>query len=181
MRKHNGMRPQDIIVLVKLLTLDSGAWQGKHLAAALCISPAEISDALRRCQYARLLQADGRTVQRQTVMRFLEHGLPYVFPVHLTGFVQGTPTAWSALPGLMPQHGTTLPTCVWEDPAGTTWGLSVSPLYPTLPAAAHQDAAWHQILALLDVLRLGMGPLRSSAHRLLSRRLLDKVSNHCAE
>lgn len=171
MRKHNGMRPQDIVVLLRILTLPSTSWQGKELAAALLISPAEISDALRRCQYARLLQPDGRTVQRQAVLRFLRYGLPYVFPAHPAGFVLGLPTAWSQLPQLPPPPGSPPPTYVWPDAAGTIWGLAVSPLYATLPESARPDAAWHQLLASVDVLRLGTGPQRQAAYLFLCEEL----------
>lgn len=171
MRKHNGMRPQDIVVLLRILTLHSTTWKGKDLAAALSISPAEISDALRRCQYARLLHADGRTVQHQGVLRFLEFGLPYVFPVHPSGFVRGVSTTWSVLPELLPQSGLAQPHYVWPDPAGTAWGLAVTPLYPTLPATVRLDDSWHQLLAAVDVLRLGTGTQHKLAYEFLSERL----------
>jgi len=171
MRKHNGMRPQDVVVLLRILTLSTTSWQGKDLAAALLISPAEISDALRRCQYARLLQADGRTVQRQALLWFLQHGLPYVFPAHPSGLVQGIATAWSALPELPELRAPAEPAYVWADAAGPAWGLAVSPLYPTTPAAVRLDAAWHELLALVDVLRLGTSAQRKAAHELLSQRL----------
>ncbi|UOQ54801.1 hypothetical protein [Hymenobacter cellulosivorans] len=173
MRKHNGMRPQDVVVLLRILTFSTTTWQGKDLATALLISPAEISDALRRCQYARLLQADGRTVQQQALLWFLLHGLPYAFPAHPHDFVQGLPTAWSALPELSRLRSPAEPAYVWPDPEGTAWGLSVSPLYPTTPAAARLDAAWHELLALVDVLRLGTVPQREAAYELLSQRLLS--------
>ena len=175
MRKHNGMRPQDVVVLLRILTLTSTPWQGKDLAAALLISPAEISDALRRCQYARLLQPDGRTVQQEALLWFLQHGLPYVFPAHAHDFVQGVPTAWSALPELEKLRSPAEPAYVWADPEGTAWGLAVSPLYPTTPAAARLDAAWHELLALVDVLRLGTVPQRKVAYDLLHQRLLTQA------
>ena len=176
MRKHNGMRPQDVVVLLKITTLSTTPWQGKDLAAALFISPAEISDALRRCQYARLLQPDGRTVQQQALLRFLQHGLPYVFPAHPSGFVQGTPTAWSALPNLPQLRTPSEPAYVWPDPEGQAWGLSVSPLYASTPAAARLNAEWHAVLALVDVLRLGVSPQRKAAYELLSARLVPQVA-----
>lgn len=175
MRKHNGMRPQDVVVLLRILTLSTTPWQGKDLASALLISPAEISDALRRCQYARLLLADGRTVQQQALLRFLLHGLPYVFPAHPHDFGQGVPTAWTALPQLSGLRGPAEPAYVWPDPEGTAWGLSVSPLYPTTPAAARLDERWHELLALVDVLRLGTVVQRQAAHGLLAERLLSRV------
>jgi hypothetical protein len=60
MRNHNGMRPQDVVGLLKLLLLEGIEWQGKDLAKALFLSPAEIFFSLRRCHYARLLDSTGR-------------------------------------------------------------------------------------------------------------------------
>lgn len=175
MRKYSGMRPQDVVVLLRILTFPTSAWQGKDLAAALLISPAEISDALRRCQYARLLEPDGRTVHQEALLWFLKYGLPYVFPAHPTDFVLGTPTAWNAVPELAALRGTTELPYVWADPEGTTWGLAINPLYPTTPAAARLDTSWHQLLALLDVLRLGAVSQRHDVQKLLSKKLRSPI------
>jgi len=48
MRKHNGMRPQDIIVLLKIISKNKTPWQNKDLASELFISQSEISDSLNR-------------------------------------------------------------------------------------------------------------------------------------
>ncbi|OUJ74771.1 hypothetical protein [Hymenobacter crusticola] len=172
MRKHNGMRPQDVVVLLKISTLATTPWQGKDLAAALFISPAEISDALRRCQYARLLHPDGRTVHQRALLTFLFYGLPFVFPAHPGGIVQGTPTAHSAVPAVQGE-GSRLP-YVWPNPDGkdALQGLAVEPLYPSLPQVAAHDAACHELFALVDVLRLGEQPQRQAARLLLRERLL---------
>lgn len=169
MRKHNGMRPQDVVVLLKLTTLGALPWQGKDLAAALLISPAEISDALRRCRYAGLLLPDGRTVDRPALLRLLVHGLPYVFPARPGALVAGVPTAHSAVPGLQPPA--TLPPYVWPAPEGPLTGEAIEPLYPGAPAAALLDAALHELLALVDALRAGDAAQRPSARELLLARL----------
>ncbi|WP_324679273.1 hypothetical protein [Hymenobacter sp. GOD-10R] len=172
MRKHNGMRPQDVVVLLKISTLATTPWQGKDLAAALLISPAEISDALRRCQYARLLQPDGRTLHQRELLKFLFYGLPFVFPAHPGSIVQGTPTAHSAMPAVQAEES--LLPYVWPNPEGKDiiQGLAVEPLYPSLPQVAAHDAACYQLFALVDVLRLGNQPQRQTARLLLRERLL---------
>ena len=48
MRYHNGMRPQDIVVLLKIILLDKKDWQKKDLATELFLSPAEISLSLQQ-------------------------------------------------------------------------------------------------------------------------------------
>lgn len=39
MNKHNGMRPQDVVVLLKIATHRDQNWFGKDLATAFVISP----------------------------------------------------------------------------------------------------------------------------------------------
>ncbi len=46
MKKHNGMRPQDIVVLLKIIALKHDDWYNFDLAQALKISPSEISEVL---------------------------------------------------------------------------------------------------------------------------------------
>ena len=55
MKKHNGMRPQDIVVLLKIIALQTDNWRNIDIANALHISPSEISEALNRCRIARLI------------------------------------------------------------------------------------------------------------------------------
>lgn len=169
MRKHNGMRPQDVVVLLKITTLGALPWQGKDLAAALLISPAEISDALRRCRYAGLLVQDGRTVDRRALLRLLLHGLPFVFPARPGALVVGVPTAHSAVPTL--QASTALPPYVWPSAHGPLTGEALQPLYPGAPAAALHDAALHELLALVDALRTSSGTVPKPARELLVTRL----------
>lgn len=58
MRKHRGMRPQDIVVLLKILSLENNQWRVMDLAVQLSISQSEISEALHRNKIAQLLDAD---------------------------------------------------------------------------------------------------------------------------
>jgi hypothetical protein len=169
MRKHNGMRPQDVAVLLKIVTLDAAPWQGKDLAAALLISPAEISDALRRCRYAGLLLDDGRTVRRAPLLRLLVHGLPFVFPARPGTLVPGVPTAHSAVPALPPAPA--LAPYVWPAADGPLVGAAIEPLYAGAPAAAYHDGQLHELLSLVDVLRAGHAAHRKLAEELLQARL----------
>lgn len=166
MRKHHGMRPQDVVLLLKISLLEKLTWQGKALAAAVGLSPAEVSDALRRCQFARLLHPEHRTVNRPRLLRFLVHGLPCVFPVEPGPHQQG-------LPILLPQGGLATPeTYVWPAADGPAWGATIEPLYPGAVLAARQDPALHELLTLTEVLRLDNPVLRAGAKQQLQERLL---------
>jgi hypothetical protein len=59
------LRPQDLVVLLKLLLGEEGAMNQISLARSLFISQSEISASLKRSAYARLLQNKGKEVARQ--------------------------------------------------------------------------------------------------------------------
>jgi hypothetical protein len=93
MKAHNGMRPQDIVVLLKLISLGNSTWQQKDLANGLLMSNSEIAESLNRSQIAGLLDGMKKKVHRLSVMEFLEHGIKYVFPQLPGTLVTGLPTA----------------------------------------------------------------------------------------
>ena len=81
------MRPQDVVVLLKLIREGSGTWTQISLARELYMSQSEISESIARSSYARLVFDKGRTVQRQAVVDFIQYGLPYIFPQQPGGFI----------------------------------------------------------------------------------------------
>lgn len=170
MRQHNGMRPQDVVVLLKALLLEGAAWQSKDLAQALFLSPTEISFSLKRCQYARLLDNTGRHVARRTFLEFLLYGLPVVFPTQPGAQVRGLPTAHSAAP--LQQQLVSEQQYVWPDAESDTWGSAVMPLYSRVPQAAKADAHLYELLALTDALRVGRPRERKLAGELLTQFML---------
>ncbi len=48
MKKHSGMRPHDIVVLLKIASKGNTPWLMKDLASELAISAGEISESLHR-------------------------------------------------------------------------------------------------------------------------------------
>lgn len=170
MRSHNGMRPQDVVLLLKILLLEDTAWQSKDLASTLSLSPAEISFGLKRCHYARLLDSTGRRVARRTLTEFLLYGLPVVFPTQPGAQARGLPTAHSAPP--LCHQIVAEQVYVWPDAAGEDWGAAITPLYPKVPAAARADARLYEVLALTDALRVGRPRERQLAGDLLRELIL---------
>jgi hypothetical protein len=147
------MRPQDIVILLKIISWQHQSWLNKDLARALFISPSEISDSLNRSAFAGLLDVSKKKVHRLALMEFLEHGLHYVFPAIPGTMVNGFFTAHSH-PHMQQFFSTDLH-YVWNDPLGDVRGLSIEPLYPQQVKAARQDDLLYLALALLDVIRVG--------------------------
>ena len=150
---HKGMRPQDIVVLLKIVALGDTEWLGKDLAKDLMLSKSAICESLARSSYAGLLELDKRTVNRQAVYDFLVNGLKYVFPIHAGTVALGIPTGSVApiLRDYFPKE--TL--YVWPTPKGETRGLLIEPLYPGATKAAELDPFLYDLLALCDVFRVG--------------------------
>lgn len=148
------MRPQDIVVLLKIIAKEEKSWQNKDLARELFISPAEISESLYRSGIAGLIESEKRKkVYRQSVMEFVEHGLHYVFPAHPGTMVNGMFTSHSH-PFMMQQFKSEL-NYVWPFPRGYDRGLSIEPLYKRQVEAAQLDSTLYLMLALIDVIRVG--------------------------
>jgi hypothetical protein len=154
MRYHHGMRPQDIVILLKIIIQKDDHWQNKDLASQLYISPSEFSDSLNRSGMAGLLEHDKKKkVYRQSLIEFLEHGVHYVFPVHPGTMVNGMYTAHSH-PFMQTKFQSEL-NYVWPDPRGENRGLSIETLYMNQVKAAAIDQDLYLMLALLDVIRVG--------------------------
>lgn len=152
-RKHNGMRPQDIVVLLKIITLDDRDWQLKDLANSLYISPSEISESLERSQYAGLIDHSKRRVNKLNFLDFLLYGMRYVFP-SLPGIpTRGIPTAHSHLYLKNIIHSNQ--PYVWPSADGKVIGQAIEPFYPNQIKAVLHDENLYKLLALLDVIRVG--------------------------
>lgn len=169
MNEHKGMRPQDVAVLLKIVALGSGLWLARDLAMALRLSPAEVSNSLKRSAMAGLLDATRRKVAKADLLDFLRHGLPYVFPVQPGGSVRGVPTAHSAAP-LAARFLSDEP-YVWPSAKGSAKGQAIRPLYPGAVDAALEDADLYRLLALTDALRVGRTRERAEAAKELAKLL----------
>ena len=167
------LKPQDVLILLKLVALDGQPWRQIQLASELGFSQGEVSSGLKRAMAARLLVHDGEHVRpaQSLLLEFLLHGVPYVFIPDRGALTRGMPTAEAApvFSGLlMPGDD---PPPVWPDPDGTIRGESFSPLYPSAPSAARRDAVLYDLLALVDGLRGGKARVRSFARKELKKRL----------
>ena len=164
------MRPQDVVVLIKVLLEKDSNWTQVSLARSLFMSQSEISESLSRSRYARLLYDKGRKVARQPFMDLLEYGIPFIFPQHPGNVVRGIPTGHSASPLkeeiISEQH------YVWPYAKGHVRGQSVLPLYYSVPQAIELDKQLYEMLALIDALRVGKVREKNLALEILNSRIL---------
>ncbi len=174
MKAHKGMRPQDIAILLYLTDLASTDWKIGDVAKALQISQSEVSEALHRCQIAKLLDKKHKKVFRVGLLEFVLHGLKYVFPVVPGAVTRGVPTAHAA-PPLNEQIVQGAESFVWPHAEGTYRGQEVLPLYPTIPAVVADKPGFYALLALCDAIRIGRAREVNLAREELTQRILYRA------
>jgi hypothetical protein len=169
MNSSQEMRPQDIVILLKIALKRGGEWYMKDIATDLFISPSEVSMSLQRSVGAELIDDTKKMVIKQSLLEFLQYGIRYVFPQRPGSLVAGLPTAHSASPlnSLIKSQEH----YVWPLLDGPMRGQAVQPLYPTVPQACLKDSSLHQVLALVDALRLGRARERNLAIEFLRKTI----------
>ena len=166
MKSHKGMRPQDIVVLLKIFSLGEQEWRSKDLSSSLFISQSEVSESLNRSLYAGLIGVDKKTIQKSALFGLLVYGLRYMFPVQAGTLARGIPTAASA--PILKDDFPNETSLVWPDPTMETRGLLIEPLYANVVEAVKLDAVLYELLALTETFRVGNEKQVARAKELLS-------------
>jgi len=154
MKRHNGMRPQDVVILLKMVTLHESEWTFSQMSACLQISESEVSNAMWRNKFAGLASPDKTRVNKLALREFLIYGIKYVFPPQTGHSVRGIATAHSAVP--VSQHITGgVENFVWKYYKGTRRGSSIIPLYEKIPKIVENQPELYEFLTIVDTLRIG--------------------------
>lgn len=167
------IKPQDILVVCKLAALSGREPMSfAALGEALSMSASEVFAATRRATACRLLTeqpapATGAGRFRPVapnLREFLVSGLRYVFPGEIGKAMRGFRTAQDAPPldSQIVRPTGELP-IVWPHHDGDTRGLSLKPLYRSVPEAARRDSRLYSWLSLADGLRTGDARVRTVA------------------
>ena len=168
------LKPQDIVILLKLIAIGSEPWTFQRLAVELKMSQSEVHAGVRRAVAARLMSdattASGQPV-RAALLEFLLHGVKYVYPPEHGALTRGVPTGYAAPPLNKVIGGSIDPPPVWPYVEGSVRGGAFTPLYPSVPAAALQDSRLYELLALVDAIRDGRARERNLAVKELESRL----------
>lgn len=153
MKEHKGMRPQDIVILLKIIARADHSWYIKDLASELNISNSEISESLHRSVTGGLIEEDKKQVRLEPFLEFLVYGLKHVFPAVPGSPKRGMPTAFSS-PLLEEDFVVDYP-YVWPAKGHSAKGVAINPLYRSVPQACEEDENLYEMLALVDALRVG--------------------------
>ena len=177
------LKPQDLLVLLKVAAHPPQRWTYAGLGEALSLSASEAHASVKRAVACGLAVAPARgewSPLRPQLLEFLLHGVRYVLPATAGPVKRGVPTAFGTEPlaNLLRAEPGDAP--VWAHPEGGSRGPTLSPLYRSAPQAALSDPALHRLLALVDALRTGRARERRLAAELLQTELnLDQeVGDH---
>lgn len=196
MKAHNGMRPQDILILMYILAKSrfEGIWSkasnhleisedekklynmaistpnNKVISRELEISESEVSESLYRSEYAGFIEdVKLKKINRKAILDFVFYGLKYVFPVHPGAIGRGIPTAHSAQP--LKEKIVSDENYIWEHPNGTVRGQIIKPLFSSVPFAVENSQNLYELMSLLDAIRTGSPRIVSSAKEMLEKRI----------
>lgn len=153
--KSKEIKPQDIVIIVKLSTSRAAENIPRQidLSKELSMSQSEISEGLQRLKYARLLDSKRQPI-KPSVVEVLVHGVKYFFAANPKEIIRGIPTAYSH-PTISKKFKNIAEKVVWPFSEGKIRGMSIEPLYKSVPSAALKDEELYYILALVDLVRIG--------------------------
>lgn len=177
--RQSALKPQDLVVVLALLCR-AGAGNAKtvgntygDLGLMTGLAPSAVHSSLKRATLSRLVifQDKRPVVLKAAVQEFLLHGAKYAFPPVWGTLTRGVPTAYAAAPLNAVIAPSSDPPPVWPYTKGAVRGLSLAPLYPTVPAAALAEPRLYAMLALFDAIRSGQAREREAAQKLLDELL----------
>jgi hypothetical protein len=157
------LKPQDIIIMLKLVVWDRPEWSYPALSHELSMSASEVHAGVKRAAAAKLMDLDRKIPIKSSLLEFLIHGVKYAYPPDRGGITRGMPTGYAAQPlrDLITQPDEPPP--VWPDPEGQVRGYEFSPLYSSVPHACKVDPKLYELLALVDAIRDGRARERKIA------------------
>lgn len=167
------LKPQDVLVMLKLVAIKKQGWTYNQLAMELFMSPSEVHAAVKRAMQVHLAISVHGAVRanKSALAEFLIHGIKYVFIPQRGEITRGIPTIYSVPPLNTLTTSTVEPPPVWPDPEGESRGESFSPLYKSVPKAARKDNKLYELLVIVDAIRGGRARERELAVKEIKQRL----------
>lgn len=152
------MKPQDLVLSTLFAAYPNQAWPYAKLAAKLHISVSESHASLQRCLAAGFLYRSNNQLQLNPVIysRFVENGLPCVWPAAIGAIQQGLPAAFSApaLQNIFAPVSNPELNLIWPDSDGPMLASSIEPIHPAIPKICAEDSILYAWFAWMEVFRL---------------------------
>jgi hypothetical protein len=153
MEKQIAIRPQDVVVLLKIISLEKSGktWMKKDLAESLNLANSEITNVFDRLKYTGLIMPGVNRIQRLTFYEYLIYGLKATFPPFVGAETRGLVTA----SGAIPESNISGSDYVWPHAKGKTRGTLIVPLYSEIVHACEHDNHLYLALSACEMLRVG--------------------------
>lgn len=179
------LKPQDLFLALKVLTLGRASWNQRDLAESLGMSLSEANGAIKRAiQAGLMIGGESRNQAPQAVPyaleEFIKHGVRYSFPVERGAITRGIPSGvvGARLEGAsLKLKENEIP--VWPSPLGKVRGIGIKPLYKSIPDVVEREEnkGLYTMLALVDVIREGRMRERNLASDAITRQIEIASSN----
>ena len=148
------------------------------LADRLRMSSSTVWKSLKRLRQANFFANDDQDakIDPRKLFGLLVYGVPMFFVARKTAVVRGIPTGVHS-PLWKERFGVGI-TTVWPYGRGKEVGEGLLPIYPSVPSACALDAALYEVMATVEILRVGKARERRVAENYLKEKLkIETVSD----
>lgn len=156
------LRPFDVGVALRLLLSPEERYE--PLSHALATSTSAVHRSVSRLRLARICKANSRTIDPTALIEFAVCGVPYTFPSMRVGAARGMPTGLSHA-HLQHLRSDSEPQFVWASARHGAEGEAIVPLFHGVVQVAERDPRMHQLLSIVEALRVAQrkdrDPLRA--------------------
>jgi biotin operon repressor len=169
MRQNRVIKPQDIVILGKLIS--EKLWPSqKEIAESLNLSQAEISHALKTLDQIGLINLSTKKINKLAVTEFLTHALKYLYPIEKKGSGRGILVGPSSS-FFKDKVQSDEYNYIWPNSNGENKGIVVTPLLPELSSTVLSNEIMFQFLNVVEVFR-GLGGVR---HVQVAQKILKDI------
>ena len=160
------LKPQDVLVACRLCV--GGVATQAVLADRLRMSSSTVWKSLQRLKRAKFF-TDNK-IDRRKLFDLLVHGVPMFFAARKTSLVRGIPTGTHS-PLWKDRFGSVGLPMVWPYGRGKEVGEGLKPIYPSVPSACALDDDLYEVMATVEILRVGLSREREAAEKYLREKL----------
>ncbi len=164
------MKPQDVLITLKIISFNSDDWRIIDIAYNLHLSSSEVHDGINRLHQSEIMHMRKHVVKSHFV-EFLIHGIKYCFPAILGMKSRGILTTHSSEFFKKIISDKKMDNYVWPSENGNATGISVNPLYKSVPEFVQKDRFMYEYLSYIDAIRIGRKRERAYAEKQILKLL----------
>lgn len=183
--RRNNLKPQDCLVLASRIFHPS--YDQQNTAAQVMISQSSASYSYQRLRNASLLLKSGEANLANSI-EFMIYAIKYLYPAKLSNLSVGIPTAHSH-PSLnfvnwKGQFPIIWPFVIVDDSIDSeiklVRGETLQPIHKNVPFVSFVHYEFHQLFALIDMIRIGKAREKKIAQDELKKFILEWVKHGCS-